>query len=192
MIVLYELLQSSNFHFCLAKRKRKRSDPIKRPHTNRKFIKASDNTNFDYTTNADRLRTVSWSNDTYPTGVVKSVNWLPSKKLLSAFILTKSPLFTSEQIKIEEVLIVYSLLKSKGTRQNHVNFHRNCCERSKTQLFCILSTRYVSLCGISYSSDITCSVLTIFCGMGRAVVETITLSLHRIKSKHVAIHVRSI
>ena len=27
--------------------------------------------NFDYTTIADRLRTVSWSNSSYPTGVVK-------------------------------------------------------------------------------------------------------------------------
>ena len=29
--------------------------------------------NFDYTTIADRLRTVSWSNRSYPTGVVKPV-----------------------------------------------------------------------------------------------------------------------
>ena len=30
--------------------------------------------NFDYTTIADRLRTVSWSNESHPTGVVKTVN----------------------------------------------------------------------------------------------------------------------
>ena len=30
--------------------------------------------NFDYTTSADRLRTVSWSNSSYPTGVVEPVN----------------------------------------------------------------------------------------------------------------------
>ena len=29
--------------------------------------------NFDYTTIADRLRTVSWSNNSHPTGVVKPV-----------------------------------------------------------------------------------------------------------------------
>ena len=29
--------------------------------------------NFDYTTIADRLRTVSWSNTSHPTGVVKPV-----------------------------------------------------------------------------------------------------------------------
>ena len=30
--------------------------------------------NFNYTTIADRLRTVSWVNDSHPTGVVKPVN----------------------------------------------------------------------------------------------------------------------
>ena len=30
--------------------------------------------NLDYTTIADRLRTVSWSNNSHPTGVVKPVN----------------------------------------------------------------------------------------------------------------------
>ena len=39
--------------------------------------KQRDNTkshqNFDYTTIADRLRTVSWSNNSHPTGVIKPV-----------------------------------------------------------------------------------------------------------------------
>ena len=30
--------------------------------------------NFDFTTIADRLRTVNWSTSSHPTGVVKSVN----------------------------------------------------------------------------------------------------------------------
>ena len=34
--------------------------------------------NFDYTTIADRLRTVSWSNNSHPTGVVKPVNGIPT------------------------------------------------------------------------------------------------------------------
>ena len=34
--------------------------------------------NFDYTTIADRLRTVSWSNNSHPTGVVKSVYGYPT------------------------------------------------------------------------------------------------------------------
>ena len=34
--------------------------------------------NFDYTTIADRLRTVSWSNDSHPTGVVKPVYGIPT------------------------------------------------------------------------------------------------------------------
>ena len=35
-------------------------------------------TTFDYTTISDRLRTVSWSNDSHPTGVVKPVYWIPT------------------------------------------------------------------------------------------------------------------
>ena len=33
---------------------------------------------FDYTTVADRLRTVSWSNNSHPTGVVKPVYGYPT------------------------------------------------------------------------------------------------------------------
>ena len=48
----------------------------KRPFTHRKSKKHCDNIknatkNFDYTTIVDRLRTVSWSNSSHPTGVVK-------------------------------------------------------------------------------------------------------------------------
>ena len=46
-----------------------------------KSEKQRDNTkhhqNFDYTTIADRLRTVGWSNDSHPTGVVKPVYGIP-------------------------------------------------------------------------------------------------------------------
>ena len=50
----------------------------KNPYTHRTIQKATwqlknDTKNFDYTTIADRLRTVSWSNSSHPTGVVKSV-----------------------------------------------------------------------------------------------------------------------
>ena len=34
--------------------------------------------NFDYTTIADRLRTVSWSNNSHQTGVVKPVDGIPT------------------------------------------------------------------------------------------------------------------
>ena len=37
--------------------------------------------NFDYTTIADRLRTVSWDNDSHPTGVVKPVYGIPTSPL---------------------------------------------------------------------------------------------------------------
>ena len=51
----------------------------KSPYTDRKIHKATwqhknANKNLDYTTIADRLRTVSWGNDSNPTGVVKPVN----------------------------------------------------------------------------------------------------------------------
>ena len=63
-----------------SKRKRKISDPVqsdKSPYTDRKIKKTNVTTqkrnhkNFDYTTIADRFRTVSWGNDSHPTGVVK-------------------------------------------------------------------------------------------------------------------------
>ena len=62
------------------KRKRRRSDsvlwqkplhPPKNPNSNVSAQKS--NQNFDYTTIADWLRTVSWSNNSHPTGVVKPV-----------------------------------------------------------------------------------------------------------------------
>ena len=34
--------------------------------------------NFDYTTIANHLRTVSWGNDSHPTGVVKPVYGIPT------------------------------------------------------------------------------------------------------------------
>ena len=62
------------------KRKRKRSDSVlrrkslhrqKNPKSNMTTQKRHQN--FDYTMIADRLRTVSWGNDSYPTGVVKDL-----------------------------------------------------------------------------------------------------------------------
>ena len=48
-----------------------------------KSKKQRDNTknatkNFDYTTIADRLRTVSWGSDSHPSGVVKPVYGIPT------------------------------------------------------------------------------------------------------------------
>ena len=48
---------------------------VKNPYTHRTMQKATlqhknATQNFDYTTIADRLRTVSWSNSSHPTGVV--------------------------------------------------------------------------------------------------------------------------
>ena len=56
------------------------------PYTNRKFQKAirqykNATKDFDYSTIADQLRTVSWSNDSHPTGVVKPVYGIPTFSL---------------------------------------------------------------------------------------------------------------
>ena len=55
----------------------------KSPYTNRKIQKAkwqheNATKNFDYTTIAYRLRTVTWGNDSHPTGVVKPVYGIPT------------------------------------------------------------------------------------------------------------------
>ena len=64
----------------IIRRKRKRSDsaPWQKPLHQQKNPKSNVTTqkrlkNFDYTTTADRLWTVSWSNDNHPTGVFKPV-----------------------------------------------------------------------------------------------------------------------
>ena len=55
----------------------------KSPYTDRKIQKAkwqhkNATKYFDYTTIADRLRTVSWDNDSHPTDVVKPVYGIPT------------------------------------------------------------------------------------------------------------------
>ena len=52
-----------------------RLNPVTKTHTPTEQSKKHKNAtkNFDYTTIADRLRTVSWSNSSHPTGVVKPV-----------------------------------------------------------------------------------------------------------------------
>ena len=58
----------------------------KNPFTVRKSKEQRDNTknaakNIVYSTIADRLRTVSWGNDSHPTGVVKPVNGIQTLPL---------------------------------------------------------------------------------------------------------------
>ena len=60
----------------------------KSPYTYRKIQKATwqhknATKNFDYTTIADRLRTVSWGNDSHPTGGVKPVYGIPTFPLIA-------------------------------------------------------------------------------------------------------------
>ena len=69
---------------CIERKGRDLTQPYDRsPYTDRKSKKQRDNIknatkNFDYTTIADRLRTVSWGNDSHPAGVVKPVYGIPT------------------------------------------------------------------------------------------------------------------
>ena len=58
--------------------------------------------NFDYTTIADRLRTVSWGNDSHPTGVVKPVYVIPTFPLTAKAVKSKG----QSEKKCENVLCV--------------------------------------------------------------------------------------
>ena len=63
----------------------------KRPYTHSKIKKAkwqhkNATKNFDYTAIADRLRTVSWGNDSHPTGVVKPVYGIPAFPLTATAV----------------------------------------------------------------------------------------------------------
>ena len=74
-------INSNEFHYFFMGREKGRDltqSCDKNPYTHRTIQKATwqhknATKNFDYTTIADRLRTVSWSNSSHPTGVVKPV-----------------------------------------------------------------------------------------------------------------------
>ena len=97
-------------------RKRKRSDSVlwQNPlHSQKKSINQRDNTknvtkNFDYTTIVDRLRTVSWSNNSHPTGVLKSVYER------STFLLTTTAVQSKEHT-FKNVLIILLIETEDGT-----------------------------------------------------------------------------
>ena len=60
-------------------------------YTHRKIQKAkwqhkNATKNFDYTTIADRLRTVSWGNDSQPTSVVKTLYGVPTFPLTATAV----------------------------------------------------------------------------------------------------------
>ena len=63
----------------------------KAPKSTDKSKKQRDNTknatkNYDYTTITDRLRTVSWSNNSHPSGVVKPVYELSTFRLTATSV----------------------------------------------------------------------------------------------------------
>ena len=69
----------------------------KNPYTNRKFENQWTTQNatkiFEYTTSADRLRTVRWSNNSHPTGVVKPVYGYQTFPLTTKAVLSKGQTF---------------------------------------------------------------------------------------------------
>ena len=58
----------------------------KSPYTDSNVTTQKRHQNFDYTTIADRLRTVSWGNDSHPTGVVKPVYGIPTFPLTAKVV----------------------------------------------------------------------------------------------------------
>ena len=52
--------------------------PTEKSKKQRDNTKKNSNKNFDHTTIVDRLRAVTWSNDSHPTGVVKLVYGIPT------------------------------------------------------------------------------------------------------------------
>ena len=67
-------------------------------YTHRKFQRATLKhknaaNNFDYPTIADRLRMVSWGNDSHPTGVVKPVYGIPTFPLTTKAVESKGYTF---------------------------------------------------------------------------------------------------
>ena len=82
-------------------RKRRRSDsvlwqktPIPTENSKRNAHNKNATINFDYTTIADQLRTVSWSNNSHPTGVVKPVYGYPSFPLATKVVYKRTHILT--------------------------------------------------------------------------------------------------
>ena len=76
--------------------------------------------NFDYTMTADRLRTVSWSNSSHPTGVVLSI-WQMDKfdALQTAQINRRIGLQSKCRNRMKPIGIVLDSTKSKSDQRSH-------------------------------------------------------------------------
>ena len=77
-------------HTMRQKEKRTKSDlasPMtKAPKFNNQLTTQKHHQNFDYTTTADRLSTVGWSNNSHPTGMVKPVYGYPTLPLTTTAV----------------------------------------------------------------------------------------------------------
>ena len=90
--------------------------------------------NFEYTTIADRLRTVSWSNDSHPTGVAKPVYGIPTFPLV--FFLFQRLIFEFQRIKLEIRRIKLDIRRIKlGIQTLIFEFQRIKCEERKYFFF---------------------------------------------------------
>ena len=86
--------------FIERKRKRSALHTPKNPKSNATTQNATKN--FDYTTIADRLRKVNWSNDSHPTGVVKPVYGIHTFPITTTVVLSKGHRFTW-RVRVEDV-----------------------------------------------------------------------------------------
>ena len=110
--------------------------------------------NFDYTTIADPLRTVSWGNDSHPTGVVKQMNGIPTLPLTATVVLSMARTcryyFT---VTVPEIyltiwnrrdLLIYSnvlnLVPNHGTRILSLVGHYGLVLLMDIQVFCLMSS----------------------------------------------------
>ena len=83
--------------------------PQKNPKSNETTQKRHQN--FDYTTIADRLGTVGWSNDSHPTGVIKPVYGIPTSLLTAKGVITDT-ILTYETTRYSKIYIYFKTCKS--------------------------------------------------------------------------------
>ena len=133
---LLKIIQNKQYHNVVAnlveKKKENWLSPMtKAPTLTEKYKKQRDNTknatkNFDYTTIADRLRTVSWSNSSQPTGVVKPVyerSTFPLVEYETAYLVFKlkrkrDKLRAAFLLRTLRILTILSNYKSTKRSQN--------------------------------------------------------------------------
>ena len=122
------------------KKKRKRSDSVllQKPLHPKKWKTQRDNVkrhkNFDYTTIADRLRTVSLSNDSNPTGVVKPVYGIRTFPKTTKAVLSKGHTFKNMLLFVEGHIIVESCKRYQSILRTEIITDVLCFIKDKVML----------------------------------------------------------